>query len=71
MVCTPGSYLPLAIKVSELSVGDIGTVATRFNRSRYTTLPSSTPQSYKQKVQTLHVYLSLLSGEEGVYVSLR
>ena len=44
--------------MSELSVGDMGTVATSFNRSRYTTLPSSTPQSYKRKVQTLYVYLS-------------
>ena len=53
------AYLPFPITASELSVGDMGTVATSFNRSRYTTLPSSTPQSYKQKVQTLYVYLSL------------
>ena len=59
IVYTPGSYLPLAIKASELSVGDMGTVATSFNRSRYTTLLSSTPQSYKRKVQTLYVYLLL------------
>ena len=43
----------------ELSVGDIGTVTTSFTRSRYATLPSSTPQSYKRKVQTLYVCLSL------------
>ena len=46
------------MRVSELSVGDMGTVATSFNRSRYTTLPSSTSQSYKnEKAHTLYVYL--------------
>ena len=65
------------MRVSELSVGDMGIVATSFNRSRYTTLPSSTSQSYKMKRHTLRMFYLLLdvyhyfSGEEGVYVSLR
>ena len=37
---------------------DVGTVTTSFNRSRYTTLFNSTPQSYKRK-GTDFVYLSL------------
>ena len=48
------------MRVSELSVEDMGTVATSFNRSRYTTLPSSTSQPCKtKKAYTLYVYLLL------------
>ena len=65
----PWFISPFSTTVPELLVGDMGTVATSFNRSRYTTLFNSTPQSYKRK-GTDFVYLSLFSEEEGVYVSL-